>query len=351
MKKITAAELAKKINTEIIGDSSLEIIGVASLAEAEEQHVSFLGNKKYAHQVATSKAKVILVSLDYEDEVPDGKAFIKCEDPTAAFSTAIDYFAPPPVKFEAGIHYSAVISESAQIGPGCYIGPGVVIEENVHIGRNSVLIANIYIGHKVKIGSNTMIYPGVGIRERCEIGDNVIIHFNAAIGADGFGYAPSPFGIVKIPQVGIVQIEDEVEIGANCTIDRARFGKTILKMGVKLDDQVHVAHNVTVGEFSMLIGQCGIAGSTKIGQGVIVAAQAGISGHITLGDGAKIAGQAGVVKDVPPGGVYIGTPSEPVKEFIGRVGLPKKFKQMKKKISDLEAVIVSMQKDIEKLNS
>ena len=252
-------------------------------------------------------------------------------------------FAPPPVRFPPGIDPKASVAKSAKIGKDVHIGPCAVIDEEAEIGDGSVICAGTYIGHYTKIGSKTLIYPNVSIRERCIVGSRVIIHSGTVIGSDGFGFEAGPMGIQKIPQVGIVQIDDDVEIGGNCTIDRARFGRTWLKRGVKLDNQVHLAHNVVVGEFSMLIGQSGVAGSTEIGRGAIIAAQAGINGHITIGDGARVAGTSGVLKDVAPGESVVGTPAEAPRDFLERITLPKKVHKLQQTIKELEAKISKLE--------
>lgn len=346
MKTISAGDLAKILNSEIIGNSNAVIAGVNSLSEAKTAEVSFLGNQKYKNQLESTKASVIIVSKEMGTDVPEGKAWIISDSPNIAFSKAINFFAPPPPTYLPGVHPTAVVSKSAKIPETCHIGPYVVIEDSVELGENTKVLAGTFIGEYTTIGRDCLLYQNIVIRERAQIGNRVIIHPNVCIGADGYGFEAGPFGIVKIPQVGIVRIDDDVEIGANCTIDRARFGKTWIKTGVKIDNMVHVAHNVTVGEFSMLIGQCGIAGSAKIGQGVIIAAQAGITHHITIGDGAKIAGTSGVTKDVPPGGVYAGTPAEPVREFIERMTLPKAVKKLKEKIKSLEDSLKSLENEL-----
>ncbi len=338
-KQISIEKIAATVGGELNGDSNIVINGVSSLKEGKEGYISFLGNKKYASQVKESGASAVLVGTDFNIANAAGKTIIICENPNIAFTETITLFAPPPVEFPPGIHDSAVVADSAKIGNDVHIGPCAVIEADAVIGENTVIGAGCYIGQETTVGCGTLFYPNVTIRERCKIGNKVIIHPGTTIGSDGFGYEAGPTGIIKIPQVGIVQIDDDVEIGANCTIDRARFGKTWLKMGVKLDNQVHVAHNVTVGEFSMLIGQCGVAGSAKIGQGVIVAAKAGINGHITLGDGARIGGTSGVVRDVAPGATVIGTPAEPQREFMARFILPKTVKKLKEKVKELEEKI------------
>jgi UDP-3-O-[3-hydroxymyristoyl] glucosamine N-acyltransferase len=342
-KQIPIVEIAKSVNGELKGDDAIVITGVSSLKEAKEGYISFLGNKKYASQVKETAASAIFVDKDFNQFDAGDKTIIVCENPNMAFGAAISMFAPPPIEFPPGIHPNAIVANSAKIADSVHVGACAVIEANAVIGKNSVIGAGCYIGHETTVGENTFLYPNITIRERCIIGNNVIIHPGTTIGSDGFGYEAGPQGIIKIPQGGIVQVDAHVEIGANCTIDRARFGKTWLKMGVKLDNQVHVAHNVVVGEFSMLIGQCGIAGSAKIGQGVIVAAKAGINGHITLGDGCRIGGTSGVVKDVAPGATVIGTPAEPQRDFMARLILPKTVNKLKAQLKDLEAKIKELE--------
>lgn len=340
-KEFSLTEIAQQIEGEISGDANIKITGVQSLADAQEGHISFLGNKKYASQVEKTKASAVIVGKDFNINDAKGRTLVICEQANTGFGKAIQLFAPPPVEYSPGIHPAAVLADSAVIGEGTHIGACAVIGENTIIGENTVIESGTVIGNEVKIGDNCLIYANVSIRERSILGSRIIIHPGTVIGSDGFGFEAGPTGIVKIPQVGIVQIDDDVEIGSNCTIDRARFGKTWLKMGVKLDNLVHVAHNVVVGEFSMLIGQSGIAGSTKIGQGVIVAAKAGINGHITIGDGAQIAGTSGVVKDVPPGAKVAGTPAEPVRDIMARLMLPKTVAKLKERVKELEEKINS----------
>ncbi|NOY74982.1 MAG: UDP-3-O-(3-hydroxymyristoyl)glucosamine N-acyltransferase [Kiritimatiellaeota bacterium] len=328
----TTTEIAELIGGTVRGDAEALVSGVQSLKDAKKEDVSFLGNKKYTEQVPDTAAAAVIVGPDYDVNNSGGATLIVCETPNIAFAKVIEFFAPPPPEYPPMIHPSAVVADSARVGNGVHVGPCAVIEANAEIGDGSKICAGSYIGEYTTVGRGTLIYPNVSIRERCVVGDGVIIHSGTVIGSDGFGFEAGPSGIVKIPQMGIVQLDDGVEIGANCTIDRARFGRTWMKAGVKLDNQVHVAHNVVVGECSMLIGQCGIAGSAEIGRGVIVAAKAGINGHITLGDGARIAGTSGVVKDVPPGGTVVGTPAEPKRDFMARIILPKTVAKLKEQV-------------------
>jgi UDP-3-O-[3-hydroxymyristoyl] glucosamine N-acyltransferase len=337
-KTITAQTLATQVGGTVTGNPDAVITGVAALDEAGEHDVSFLGNRKYAGHLATSKAGIVLVEKDFDGKPRPGQTFVACANPTLAFSQAIAVFAPPPPAYPPGIHPAAVVAASATIGDGASIGPCAVVDERAVVGAGTIISPGCHLGQDTVVGAQTILHANVSVRERCRIGSRVIVHAGAVIGSDGFGFAPDGRGgLMKIPQVGMVQIDDDVEIGANCTIDRARFGKTWLKRGVKLDNLVHIAHNVTVGECSLLIGQCGIAGSTVIGRGVIVAAQAGINGHITLGDGARVGGTSGVVKSVPPGGTVIGTPAEPQREFVERLILPKKVRQLQERLAKLEA--------------
>ncbi|OGV49251.1 MAG: UDP-3-O-(3-hydroxymyristoyl)glucosamine N-acyltransferase [Lentisphaerae bacterium GWF2_52_8] len=341
-KNLSSQELATLAGGTLAGAPDISINGVAALKQAGPSQASFLGNKKYKNQVAESQSGVVLVPKDYDDAPPEGRALVICEDPNLAFSKIIDFFAPPPVNFAPGIHAAAVVHASAKLGANVHIGACAVIEEGAEIGANTVIAAGSYLGHFAKVGENCLIYANVTIRERCVLGSRVILHPGVVIGGDGFGFAPGPRGIVKIPQVGIVQIDDDVEIGANSTIDRARFGKTWIKRGVKIDNLVQVAHNAVVGDFSMLVAQCGVAGSAELGRGVIMGAQSGINGHITIGDGVKVAGTSGVVKSVPAGSVMLGTPAEGEREFMERYTLPKKMRKLSDKIAALERELLAL---------
>jgi UDP-3-O-[3-hydroxymyristoyl] glucosamine N-acyltransferase len=231
-----------------------------------------------------------------------------------------------------------VVSDDAELGEGVCIGPLCVIEAGAVIGSNTVVSAQAYVGHQVRIGADSFLYPQVSVRESCVIGDRVIIHNGAVIGSDGFGYSVDDKGVrTKIKQIGMVQIGDDVEIGANVTIDRARFGKTSIGRGTKIDNLVQIGHNVTVGEDCVIIAQVGLAGSSSLGDRVILAGQAGIAGHLTIGDDAVIAGKAGVTKDVPPGDYIMGMPAVPAKVFKRNLAMVALLPKLKKRITDLEA--------------
>ncbi len=343
-KAFPVSELAQLVNGIVKGDAAHEITGVNSLKLAGPDEASFLSNVKYRQQLDNSRAGVVLVAEDWQFPPRENQNLIYCKNPDKAFTKVCGLFAPEPQKFEPGIHPSAVVHPSAKIAGGVYIGPTAVVEQGAVIGKNTVIGAGVYLGEFVEIGENCMMYPNVCVMRFCKLGSRLIIHSGTVIGADGFGFTPTFTGLVKVPQNGIVQIDNDVEIGANCTIDRARFGKTWIKKGVKIDNLVHVAHNVIVGESSALIGQCGIAGSAEIGRGVIVAAQAGINGHITLGDGSKVAGASAVQRSLAPGASAFGTPAESEEDFIERHMLPRKVRKLTERLAKLEEELAKLSK-------
>ena len=342
MAEYTAAELAEMVNGTVLGAADRKISGVNSLGLAAEQDLSFLSTVKYLHKMESSKAGIVLIGQSVKAEANEKRTYIVCEDADKSFGKICNLFTPEPIQYEPGIAPGAFVHPTAVVDPTASIGPNAVIQEGATIGKNTVICGGAYIGHFTKVGDNCYIAANVSIMHRCILGNKIIIHPGAAIGGDGFGFTPTFRGLVKVPQNGIVQIDDDVEIGANSTIDRARFGKTWIKKGVKIDNMVHIAHNVIVGKSSVLIGQCGIAGSAEIGCGVVISAQAGINGHITLGDGCKIAGASAVQHSVPPGVTLIGTPAETEKEFFERHTLPRKVKRLIGRIEQLEAALAAL---------
>lgn len=333
--ELGASEIAERIGGVLVGNGDATVDGVQSLKDAEDRDAAFLGNPKYASQVRESRASVILVPDDFPGEPPAGRAWIRCGDPSAAFSVLVDAFAPPPVEFPPGRHAGAVIATDATVAESASIGPHAVIEPGAVIGRNTVIGANAYVGHAAVIGDDCRIFPLVTVRERCILGNRVIVHSGTVIGSDGFGYTSGEQGHEKVPQTGIVRIEDDVEIGANAAIDRARFGVTWIKRGTKIDNLVQVAHNVVVGEHCILVSQSGIAGSSELGNGVVLAGQAGVSGHVHLGDGAMVVGQSGVSKDVPAGAVVMGSPAVDRKEHVRDLLSVRALPEMKKRLREL----------------
>lgn len=339
---LTAAKIAEMVNGKLVGSPDRTISSVSGIRDAQSDQLSFIGNKKYQHQLESTKAGVVLVCPDLADAPAVDRTLIVCENVDYAFATVIAVFAEEPPKWPVGVHPSAVVSPEAKLGQGVSINANAVIEAGAEIGDGTVIGAGCYIGHDVKIGAGSLLYPNVTVMYRCVIGRKAVIHPGVVIGGDGFGFIPTKQGLVKVPQTGIVQIDDDVEIGANTTIDRARFGKTWIKSNVKIDNQVMVAHNVVIGESSILVAQCGIAGSAELGRGVVLAAKSGVNGHITLGDGVQVAGTSGVVKSLPAGAIALGTPAESQREFMARHTLPSRFEKLSAKVEALRKEIAEL---------
>jgi UDP-3-O-[3-hydroxymyristoyl] glucosamine N-acyltransferase len=311
MKTFTLREIASLTEGELVGEPQRQIIGAAPLAEATEMEISFFGNPRYAAQLRSTRASAVFVPADFAEAITPDQ--IRVPNPAKAFEQMVQRFAPPAITFAPGIHPTAVLHDSATIGEGVSIQPYVVIEAEVEIGKGTVVGAGTYIGHQAVLGPNCTIYPRVTIRERTKIGARVVLHPGAVIGADGFGFEPSHGRYEKVPQIGIVQIDDDVEIGSNATIDRARFGRTWIQKGVKIDNLVHIAHNVVVGENTVMAAQVGIAGSTRIGKRVLMGGQVGSVGHVEIGDDTILGAKTGVSKSIA-GGSWWGVPASPLHE-------------------------------------
>jgi len=309
----TLQELATAAGGELTGDPAQTITGAASLPEATAGEVTFYANPKYLPLFRKTRASAAFVPADFDE--PTEVALIRVANPAKAFEQVVMQLAPPPVVFAPGVHPTAVIAADARVGERVSIQPYVVIESGVTIGNDCVIGASSYIGHGTSIGTGSFIYPRVTIRERVRIGARVIIHSGTVIGADGFGFEIENGKQTKVPQIGTVQIDDDVEIGANTTIDRARFGRTWIKEGVKIDNLVQVAHNVVIGRHAVIAAQTGIAGSSRVGDHVMIGGQAGITDHVELGDRTLIAARGGVSKNLPAdSGVWWGSPAVPLRK-------------------------------------
>ena len=333
---LTLQEIAKLAGGELNGDGNRVIIGAASLDEAVEGEIAFYNNPKYMPRLKATRASAVFVPPDFSEKI--SAAQIRVADPSKAFEQVVLKLAPKAIAFAPGVHSTAVVDPTANLGAGVSIQPHAVIEAGVTIGDETVVGAGSYVGHETAIGRSCLIYPNVTIRERSKIGSRVIIHGGVVIGADGFGFEFKDGRQRKIPQIGIVQIDDDVEIGANTTIDRARFGRTWIQEGVKIDNLVQVAHNVVIGKHSVIAAQVGISGSVRLGERVSLAGQVGIVGHATIGDGTMVAAQSGVSKNIP-GGVWFGYPAVPFAEakrqfaWIHRLGrLFERVKAIEKKL-------------------
>jgi UDP-3-O-[3-hydroxymyristoyl] glucosamine N-acyltransferase len=337
----TLKEIAQLIAGEILGDADAVITGVAGIEDAHEGDITFMANSKYQSFLDRTHATAVIAGRDV---VRGGSAsLIRVDNPSLAFTKAVSFILPQKIVHPKGVHASAVVAPGAVLGKNVGIGACAVIEDGAAIGDNTVIYPNCFIGTDSSIGSNSVIYSNVSIRENICVGNNVIIHAGSVIGSDGFGFVTVNGVHHKIPQVGTVIIEDDVEIGANCTIDRARFDKTVIGKGTKLDNLVHMAHNVVTGKNCLIVAQVGVSGSTTIGNNVILAGQVGVVGHVTIGDNTIVMAKSGISKDVPENSVLWGVPAKPVNEekkllvYIG--GLPKMhdtIKDLKVRIAKLE---------------
>ncbi len=331
----TLEELATLSGGELSREPALVITGAASLLEASAGEITFFANPKYASRLRQTRASAAFVPTDFAGSLDLPQ--IRVADPEKSFQQIALKFAPPPICFAPMIHPTAVIADDVKLGAGVSIQPHAVIERGVSIGDDTVIGANTYIGHESVLGPHCVIYPQAIIRERTLIGARVIIHSGAVVGADGFGFEIQDGRQVKIPQIGIVQIDDDVEIGANTTIDRARFGRTWIREGAKIDNLVQIAHNVVIGRHTVIASQAGIAGSTRVGDYAMIGGQAGLTGHIELGDQAIIGAKAGVSKNVPGGsGVWWGIPAAPIRKAQERLAWINRLGQLFERVKAIE---------------
>ncbi len=337
----TLKEIANIIDGEIIGDENIIVTGICGIKEAKEGDITFIANSRYLPLMGHTRASAIITSRDVKVA---SKAIIRTENPSLAFAKMVSLLAPNEVRIPKGIHPTAIIGDKVRIGKNVAIEPYVVLEDNVEIKDNTILYAGVYVGHHSKIGKDCVIYPYVIIRERVAIGNKVVIHGGTVIGSDGFGFSTVQGVHHRIPQIGTVIIEDDVEIGANVTIDRARFDKTIIKKGTKIDNLVQIAHNVSIGENSIIVAQSGISGSANIGKNVTIAGQAGVIGHISIGDNVVVAAQAGVTKTIPSNTCVSGYPAKPH-------ALAKKIHAFTQNLPDLFKKVKQLEEEIAKLKS
>ena len=344
MTAITTGELAQRLGADVEGDPSLPLRGVADLTGAGEGQLAFAGGPKYYAAATACKASAVLVPRD-ADLGAAHPTLLRTDDVGKAFIAACLLFAPKTPARAPGINPRACVAPGAKLGKDVSVGPFAVVEDGAEIGDGTVLYPQTYVGYGAKIGKGCTLYPFAMVREHCRLGDRVILHGGAAIGADGFGYDVDAQGVrTKIPQLGIVVLEDDVEIGANTTIDRARFGETRVGKGTKIDNLVQIAHNCVIGENSVMCAQSGMAGTCTLGKRVICAGQAGLAGHLSIGDDTIIGAQAGVPKSLPGRQMYLGSPAVPRLEYGKQVALvnalPKLKEQLKalaKRVAELEA--------------
>jgi UDP-3-O-[3-hydroxymyristoyl] glucosamine N-acyltransferase len=347
----TLAELAARVGGTVQGDGSLRLDGVAPLEDAGPSHISFFSNRKYRKAFEASRAGAVIVEPD--EDVPAGRTVLRAAPAYLAFAKISTAFHPPreplpEVAPEAAIHPSAKVHPSAQVMPFASVGA------RAEVGPRTILFPGVHLGEDVRVGADCTLYANVVIRERCVIGDRVILQPGCVIGADGFGFALDLQGEgrgprhYKVPQVGIVVVEDDVEIGANSCVDRATLGVTRIGRGAKIDNLVQIAHNVEVGPLSILASQVGISGSTKLGMGVVAWGQAGLVGHITVGDRANIAAQAGVASDVDAGARIAGSPAGPDVQWARNSSVFNRLTEMRRELRELRAAVARLQGEQEK---
>ncbi len=339
----TLEQITELTGGSLEGDSQGVVSGVASIEEAQQGELVFAENPKYIALALKSGAAAILVPEAARGQITTSKALIFHSNPRFAFVQVLDAFAPLPT-FPIGVHPSAVLGENVVLGKGVSIAAHVTIGNRSVIGSGVVLRSGVSIGADCRIGNATIIYPNVTIYDNVTIGNRCLLHSGCVIGSDGFGYILVGQALRKVPQLGTVEISDDVEIGANSCIDRAKTGVTFVGQGTKIDNLVHIAHNCRVGASCILVGQAGLAGSVELGNGVMIAGQSGIVDHITIGDGAKIAAKTGVICDVPAGATFIGFParnySEKMREYAAAARLPdalKRLRELEKRLAALEA--------------
>jgi len=340
MKKtsMTLRDIAAFLNGSVRGDGNPTITGVQGIDEAREGELTFVANPKYHKKIASTRASAIIVARP-----PEGsdRNFLVVKDPYMAMARLLPLFYPEE-KPPSGISSRAVVEEGAQIGEDVTIFPNAFVGRNAKIERGVTLYPGVCIGHDAFIGEDSVLYPNVTVYRRSIVGKRVILHAGVVVGSDGFGFANPGRDNFKVPQVGHVQIDDDVEIGANTTIDRGTLGKTWIQRGVKIDNLVQIAHNVVIGENSVVVAQVGISGSTKLGRSVILGGQAGLAGHVTIGDGVMVAGQSGVAKDIPPGQIVSGSPTMPHQEWL-------RLQVHLGKMAELRSTISSLLKRVEEL--
>jgi len=325
-------ELAEVVGGTVIGDDEVEISGVAAIEAAQTGEITFIANPKFFPMLAGTKASAVIVSK----EIPSSPKPLLCiNNPYLAFAKILTLFSQKPYQ-PGGIDPNARISPTAQLGHDLTLHPFISIGDRCRIGDRVTIYSGAYVGEDSTIGEDSILYPNVSIYPGTIIGKRVILHSGVVIGADGFGYVKDGKKNVKIPQTGSVEIEDDVEIGANTTVDRATFGRTIIHRGVKIDNLVQVAHNVVIGEDSILVAQVGVAGSTQIGSNVTLAGQVGVADHVKIGDNVMIGAQSGVAQDLPGDQAYLGTPPLPHREFLRVVNIIPKLPEMRKVLIEIE---------------
>jgi len=333
------ADLAAELGADVVGDEKFEVNGVRPLDTAEAEHLSFLHNPKYVDEAKSSSAGAILVA---DPESLPGRNLLVCPEPYLALAHALEIF-HPMARPEAGVHPSSVVADNVSVGEGASIGPLVSVSGGASIGDRSVIGAGCVLGKGVEIGADCVLHPRVVVEDNCRIGDRCIVHSGTVIGSDGYGFATVDGVHHKVPQVGIVVLEDDVELGANVCVDRAALGETRIGRGTKVDNLVQIAHNVEIGEHCLLVAQVGISGSTQIGHHSVFAGQAGCSGHLKIGSGVVASARAAVFKDVPDGVTMSGAPARPHREWLKANANLQRLDRLREKVKQLEERLAELE--------
>ncbi len=334
--EFSAIQIATLVNGIVEGDNNAIVNTFAKIEEGHPGAISFLANPKYTHYIYNTKSSIVLVRKDFIPEHPISTTLIKVDDPYATLAMLLDLVSQLMNPQPTGIEEPSFISPDVEIPEDCYIGTFAYIGKGVKLGKGVKIYPQVYIGNNVEIGDNSIIYPGVKIYHSCKIGDRCILHAGVVVGGDGFGFAPVSSGYNKIPQIGNVEIGNDVEIGANTTIDRATMGSTRIKNGVKLDNLIQVAHNVEIGSNTVMAAQVGIAGSTKVGGNCMIGGQVGFAGHINVGDNVQIGAQSGIPSNVKDNSRLMGYPATDVKDFARQTVYIKNLGKLIDKINEIE---------------
>lgn len=326
-------ELAERLGVRLKGDPDLVVRGIGTLDQAGNDQLSFLANKRYAHLLATTRAAAVIVDAAHEQAE---RTLLIADQPYVAMARAAQLFVPP-IALNAGVDPSAFIDPTAELAADARLGPLAQVGAGSRIGAGSVILGGAYLGREVAIGRDCLIYPNVSILDRSVLGDRVIVHSGTVIGSDGYGFAQDENGHhVKIPQTGLVQVDDDVEIGANCCIDRATFGRTWIQRGCKIDNLVQIAHNVVIGEDALLVAQVGIAGSTRVGRQVVLGGQVGVAGHLAIADGVRVGASSGVAHSIDAAQDVLGSPAVPIKEWMRTYANIQRLPKLKDQVRLLE---------------
>jgi UDP-3-O-[3-hydroxymyristoyl] glucosamine N-acyltransferase len=334
--KFTANQIAEVLEGEVVGDENAAVDTLSKIEEGKQGSLTFLSNPKYTPYIYSTNASITIVNKEFIPDKEISTTLIKVEDAYKAFSKLLAFYNEAKMN-KSGIEYPSFVDDSATIEEDIYLGAFAYIGKNVTVGKNAKIYPHVYLGDNVTIGDNVILFSGVQICSETEIGNNVTIHSNAVIGADGFGFAPNEEGVYsKVPQIGKVIIEDHVDIGAATTIDRATLGSTVIKKGVKLDNQIQIAHNVEIGENTVIAAQTGIAGSTKVGKNCMIGGQVGMVGHITVGDNVRVQAQTGIARNIKDNEVIQGTPAIGYTDFNKSYVYFRKLPQLVSQIHTLE---------------